>query len=52
MANSISATSNTLTATNATLATLATLKAGNAVLCPSFSPFLLIGHIYGKEGKQ
>ena len=46
MANSISATSNTLTATNATLATL---KAGNAVLCPSFSPFLLIGHIYGKE---
>lgn len=49
MANSTSATSNTLTATNATLATL---KAGNAVLCPSFSPFLLIGHIYGKEGKQ
>ena len=46
MANSISATSNTFTATNATL------KAGNAVLCPSFSPFLLIGHIYGKEGKQ
>lgn len=43
MANSIRTTSNTLTATNATL------KAGDAVLCLSFSPFLLIGHIYGKE---
>ena len=46
MPNSISTTSNTPTATNATL------KAGDAVLCPSFSPFLLIGHIYGKEGAQ
>ncbi len=47
MANSIRTTSDTATNTNTTLATL---KAGDAVLCPSFSPFLLIGHIYGKEG--
>ena len=49
MANSVRTTSNTLTATNTTLATL---KAGDAVLCPSFSPLLLIGYIYGKEGNQ
>lgn len=49
MANSVRTTSNIPTATNATLATF---KVGDAVLCPSFSPFLLIGHIYGKEDAQ
>lgn len=49
MANSISSTSNIPTATNATLATF---KAGDAILCPSFSitSFLLMTHLYGKEG--